>query len=61
MGPLKAQSTNSPKNKSEAENTVLMGELRKESGIPLQTSEPNPKLEAALTRLEEGFRHSRGG
>jgi hypothetical protein len=53
--------TNSPKSKSEAEKTVLMGDLRNESGIPPKASEPNLKLEAALARFEEGFRHSRGG
>jgi hypothetical protein len=51
---------NSPKSKSEADRTVIMGDLRKESGTPPKAFEPDPKLEAALARLEEGFRRSRG-
>ncbi len=47
--------TNSPKSKSEAEKTVLMGDLRKESGIPPKTFEPNPKLESALERLKRAI------
>jgi hypothetical protein len=47
--------TNSPKNKSEAEKTVLMGDLRKENGIPPKASEPNPKLESALEMLKRAI------
>lgn len=50
-----------PKSKSEAERTVLMGPLVKESGIPPKTSESNPQLEAALDRLLQGIRQSRNG
>jgi hypothetical protein len=51
---------NGPKSKSEAESPVLMGPLVK-SGLPPKASEPNPKLEAALDRLLQGIRQSRGG
>jgi hypothetical protein len=54
-------SPKSPKSKSEAESSVLMGEVGKESGLPPQVSEPNPRLEAALDRLLQGIRQSRGG
>lgn len=46
-------SPKSPKGKSEAESSVLMGEVR-ESGIPPKAFEPDPKLEAALDRLRSG-------
>jgi hypothetical protein len=49
----------SPKSKSEAESSVLMGEVVK-SGIPPKAFEPNPALESALDRLLEGIRRSRG-
>jgi hypothetical protein len=39
---------------------VPMGEVRK-SGLPPQASEPNPRLEAALEKLLQGIRQSRGG
>ncbi len=55
-----AQPLKSPKSKSEAESSVLMGEVRK-SGLPPSASESNPKLEAALDRLLQGIRQSRGG
>jgi hypothetical protein len=54
------QPANSPKSKSEAEKTVLMGDLRKESGLPPKAFEPDPKLESALERLLQGIRQSRG-
>jgi hypothetical protein len=50
-----------PKNRNPPEREVIMGPLVKESGILAQAFEPNPRLESALARLEEGFRHSRGG
>jgi hypothetical protein len=54
-----AQPLKSPKSKSEAESSMLMGEARKESGISPTTFEPNLKLESALERLLQGIRHSR--
>lgn len=64
QGPSKAlpggRPTNSPKSKSEAEKTVIMGEIRK-GGMPPAALEPNPGLEAALDRLLQGIRQSRGG
>jgi hypothetical protein len=42
----------SPKSKSEAESSVIMGEVVKGSGIPPQASEPYAPLEAALERLK---------
>jgi len=56
-----ASGAKSPKSKSEAESSVLMGEVAKRSSLPAQTFEPNPALEAALARLEQGFRRGRGG
>jgi hypothetical protein len=50
----------SPKSKSEAESPVLMGEVRQPSGLPPVASKPNPRLEAALDRLLQGIRQSRG-
>jgi hypothetical protein len=56
-----ARLTNSPKSNSEAGRTVIMGDLRKRSSLVPSASEPNPRLEAALDRLLQGFRQSRGG
>lgn len=56
-----AQITSSPKDKSAAERKVIMGEVTKESGLPASAFDLDPRLEAALARLEEGFRRSRGG
>jgi hypothetical protein len=56
-----ASGTKWPKSTSEAESSVLMGHLVKESGLPPSVSESNPKLEAALDRLLQGIRQSRGG
>lgn len=56
-----AQATNSPKSNSEADRTVIMGDLGKESGLPPLALEPNLALEAALDRLLQGIRQSRGG
>lgn len=49
-----------PKTKSEAESSVIMGQV-KESGLPPAAFEPNANLEAALDRLLKGIRQSRGG
>jgi hypothetical protein len=59
--PPVASGTKWPKSTSEAESSVLMGHLVKESGLPPKASEPNPALEAALDRLLQGIRQSRGG
>ena len=53
----------SPKNKSAAESSVLMGEVRtgKPIGIPPKAFVSDPKLEAALANLLElGIRRGRG-
>jgi hypothetical protein len=49
-----------PEGKSAAESSVLTGKLVK-GGIPPSASESDPKLEAALDRLLQGIRQSRGG
>jgi hypothetical protein len=49
-----------PENKSEADQPVLIGKFEK-IGLPASAFDPDPKLEAALARLEEGFRRGRGG
>lgn len=51
----------SPKATGVLESPVPMGEIKRESSLPPQASEPNPKLEAALDRLLQGIRQSRGG
>ncbi len=58
---LEPRPLNSPKSKSEAERTVIMGEVKRQSSFPPKSFEPNSRLEAALDRLWQGFRHSRGG
>jgi hypothetical protein len=50
-----------PKATGVSESSVPLGPLVKESGLPPQTFEPNPQLEAALDRLLQGIRQSRGG
>jgi hypothetical protein len=57
----RASSTNSPKDNSVAIPQVIMGDLRKPVATPPEVSEANPKLEAALDRLLQGIRQSRGG
>jgi hypothetical protein len=47
---------NSPRVKTSEADRVIMGEIKN----PPPPTEPNPALEAALARLEEGFRRSRG-
>jgi hypothetical protein len=58
---FEASPLNGPKSKNLSERSVLMGPLVKESSLPAQALDPDPKLEAALARLEVGFRRSRGG
>jgi hypothetical protein len=43
----------SPKDKSEADPLVIMGEIVKGSGIPPRASVPDANLEAALERLRK--------
>jgi hypothetical protein len=50
-----------PKATGESESSVPMGPFVQESGLPAPAFDPDPHLEAALARLEEGFRQSRGG
>jgi hypothetical protein len=54
------RSLKGPKSKSEADRTVNLGPLVK-SGIPPSALDSDPKLEAALDRLLQGIRQSRGG
>jgi hypothetical protein len=56
----RASSTNSPKSKNVVFPKVLMGDLSKPVECPPEASESNPKLEAALDRLLQGIRQSRG-
>ncbi|WP_147023155.1 hypothetical protein [Microvirga aerophila] len=56
-----ASPLNGPKSKGELETSMLMGPLVKKSGIPPLASESDPRLEAALDRLLQGIRQSRGG
>jgi hypothetical protein len=51
---------NSPKNKSQAEPKVIMGEVVKRSGLPAQPSQDSA-LERALQRLGEAISKPRGG
>jgi hypothetical protein len=57
---FRASPLKSPKATGVSESPVPMGEIRKDNGIPPMTSEPNPRLEAALDRLLQGIRQSRG-
>ena len=50
---LEGQPLNSPKHKSEADNQVNLGEIRKRSGLPAQPSTPTA-LDLALQRLSQG-------
>jgi len=60
-GNFRASPLKSPKATGVSESTVPMGEISKEGGTPPKTLEPNPRLEAALDRLFQGIRQSRGG
>jgi hypothetical protein len=53
--------TKGPKATGVSESSVSLGPLVKESGLPPQALEPNPRLEAALDRLLQSIRQSRGG
>jgi hypothetical protein len=56
-----AASLKGPKSRNPSERLVNLGPLVKECGLLPKTPEPNPKLEAALDRLLQGIRQSRGG
>jgi hypothetical protein len=56
-----AASLKGPKSREPSERLVNLGPLVKESGLPPTAFEPNPELEAALDRLLQGIRQSRGG
>jgi hypothetical protein len=58
---FRGSSLKGPKATGVSESSVFMGPFVKESGRPPQTLEPNPRLEAALDRLLQGIRQSRGG
>lgn len=59
--PAEARPLKSPKGKSEAERSLIMGEIRK-CGLPPEALEPHPGLEAALDRLRRGvFGRAEGG
>jgi biotin operon repressor len=49
-----------PKIIGEPERSLHLGPLVKESGLPPKASESDPRLEAALDRLLQGIRQSRG-
>ena len=51
----------SPKSTNPSEKSLLMGEVRREIGIPPKAFVPDPKLEAALERLKMGIRQAEGG
>ena len=55
-----ARPLKSPKSKSEAESSVLMGQLE-EIGIPPTASQPDANLEAALERLKRAIGIAGGG
>jgi hypothetical protein len=56
-----ASSLKGPKSRNPSERLVNLGPLVKECGILPKASESNPALEAALDRLLQGIRQSRGG
>ena len=58
---VEARPLKSPKSKSEAEKTVLMGKVRKPIGIPPKAFEPDANLEAALERLKRAIGKAGGG
>lgn len=55
-----AAQTKLPQIQSPSGSVLHLGEKEKESGIPPKAFEPNPNLEAALDRLLQGIRQSRG-
>lgn len=57
---LEAMPLNSPKSKSVADRSLIMGDLRK-SGLPPKAFEPDPRLEDALERLRRGVFGKAGG
>jgi hypothetical protein len=55
-----ARLVNSPKGRSEADKSMLMGDVRQTIGIPPQASVSDPRLEAALERLKRVFGEAGG-
>jgi hypothetical protein len=58
---LEARPLKSPKDKSAAESSVLMGEVRAEIGLPPSVSQLDANLEAALERLKRAIGKAGGG
>jgi hypothetical protein len=58
-GPFEGQRLNSPKDKSEANPQVNLGEIRRQSGLPAEPSQDSA-LERALQRLKEAIGKPRG-
>ena len=58
-GHLEGQQLNSPKDKSEANPQVNLGEIRQQSGLPAEPSQASA-LERALQRLKEAIGKPRG-
>jgi hypothetical protein len=56
-----ARPLNSPKSKSEADKSVLMGDVRQTIGLSPQASLPDANLEAALDRLRRAIGIAGGG
>jgi hypothetical protein len=61
VGSVAAEKATGPKNRNPLVEAVHLGPVAKTSGLPPKAFEPDPRLEAALARLEEGFRQSRSG
>lgn len=61
VGSVVAQKAKGPKNRNPLVEVVHMGPVVKTSGISPKAFEQNENLEAALDRLLQGIRQSRGG
>jgi hypothetical protein len=61
VGSVAAQNSKGPKNRNPSLEVAYLGPIAKEGGIPPKAFEPNTNLEAALDRLLQGIRQSRGG
>jgi hypothetical protein len=56
-----ARPLNSPKGRSEADKSVLMGDVRQTIGLPPQASQSDANLDAALERLRRAIGKAGGG